>query len=270
MSVKLTVNNEDRKIAFGGNAYDIGACLLSFLDLDLAVFDNEHPYIKNFKASKKTLAEMQAQYKDAVINCLYVPHYQKETAPVKPSRGITATQANRGIIPPVSLLFDSKLNDNPKTVTLQYRAEDTPDGKGRLDEIFDAPDLSTACYIEFMKMIQYGINVRKCQNCKLFFIPTGGYDFRYCERVPQGETRSCQQMGAINTFKAKIADNPILAEHGKIYRRYHSRKRNGLITAEQFTAWGERAREVRDKAIQDNLTLQQFIEAMEGISIQIR
>jgi len=104
-------------------------------------------------------------------------------------------------------------------------------------------------------------------NCKGFFIPKGEYDVKYCDRIPKGETRTCQQVGAIKAFKSKVADNPILTEYNKIYRRFHSRKRNGTITPEQFKIWTKESAKVRDKAVRDSLTLDQFIAEIDDISI---
>ena len=47
----------------------------------------------------------------------------------------------------------------------------------------------------------------KCKRCGKYFIMKGNYDTKYCSRIAEGETRSCQELAAIDNYKAKIADD---------------------------------------------------------------
>lgn len=229
---------------------------------------SEHPYIKKLPDNKNTLAKLQARYMDMVEKCLYLPFYQRGVkTEIRIVRGEgTIGDVNR-YVSAVSHLYYSDFNAPDISVSLQYRAVETQRGESRLLEIYTIPDTETVCYIEFMKMVQFGLNVRSCHNCGAFFISKGDYDTKYCDRKPTGEEHTCQQIGAVKAYQAKVADNPVLAEYGKLYRRYHSRKRNGIITPEQFTAWTKQTVKIRDKAVRGNSQLEQFREEIDGISI---
>jgi len=41
----------------------------------------------------------------------------------------------------------------------------------------------------------------------------------------------------------------------------------GKVTPEQFTAWTEKAVTIRDKAVEDNLSVAEFIKKIDSISI---
>ncbi|MDR2559905.1 MAG: DUF6076 domain-containing protein [Oscillospiraceae bacterium] len=260
--LEIFVDNENKTMTLDNVPYDIGVSLLSFLELDPAKKNNEHPYRKLFKTDKKTLAEIQARYKNMVDGCLFLKHYEKEakqeTAPI---RGGFFANIER-YAEPVRRLYYSELDMLPEILTIRYEATEN-----RLLEVFRVTSTATVCHVEFMKMIQHGLNVRMCHNCNHFFLSKGGYDTKYCDRKPQDETRTCQQIGAVKSFQAKVADSPILAEYTKIYRRFHARKRNKKITPEQFTAWTKQAATIRDKAIQENLSVDKFITEIDKILI---
>ena len=262
---EIKIDNESKSIYFSEQEiYPIGVCLLSFIELDLTVDYGSHPYIRHFSGNKKTLADLQAQYKEAVIECLYLQHYQLET-PQTLSEGMS----RKNYIPPVKRMYHPESSDSipENKLSIHYKAVEMPDGKNRLLEVFTVNDISSVCYLEFMKMVQFGINVRKCFNCRTFFISKGDYDTKYCDRVPQGESRTCQQIGAVKVYQAKVAENPLLAEYGKLYRRFHSRKRNGMITSEQFKSWSAQSAKIRDKAVSENIPLENFRAEIDSILI---
>jgi hypothetical protein len=263
--LEILVDNEEKTITLDNILYDIGVSLLSFIELNLADKNEKHLYMKYFKTDKKTLAETQACYKELVKHCLFLKYYEKEAEakkPLAPSRGRTVNDSIERYAAPVRRLFYSELDLIPETLTMRYEVKEDS-----LLEVFSVSSIAVMCYIEFMKMIEHGLNVRMCYNCNRYFISKKGYDTKYCDRKPQNETRTCQQIGAVKSFQAKVADSPLLAEYTKIYRRFHARKRHSKITPEQFTAWTKQAVTIRDKAIQDNLTVKELITQIDKISI---
>ena len=272
IKTEIYIDSTNKTIRFeDSNQYEIGLALLSFIELDLNTKSSEHPYLKYYNTDKeKTLAELQAWCREAVIDCLYAKYYQKNLkAAEKPTRiGKGSMKTGRDeILPPVRHLYYSEFVNLDKSITMRYKVEEISDEKNILLEVYSAPDLSTVCFIEFMKMVQFGINIRLCHNCRRFFISKGEYDTKYCDRTPEGEERTCAQIGAVNAFKTKLKENPLLAEYTKIYRRFHARKRNGIITSEQFNVWKGCAAKIRDTAISENMTVEEFIKEIDSISI---
>ena len=59
--------------------------------------------------------------------------------------------------------------------------------------------------LELTKMLEQNVRFRKCKRCGKYFIMKGNYDTHYCDRIAEGETRTCQQLAALENYKAKIA-----------------------------------------------------------------
>lgn len=65
----------------------------------------------------------------------------------------------------------------------------------------------------------------KCKRCGKYFIMKGNYDTNYCDQVAPGETKNCQELAAIENYKAKIEDNKAISIYNKYYKRYVARVR---------------------------------------------
>ncbi|MBR6670864.1 MAG: hypothetical protein IKL31_09025, partial [Ruminococcus sp.] len=57
------------------------------------------------------------------------------------------------------------------------------------------------------------------------FIPKGRADSAYCDRIVNGETKPCNEIGALNVFKTNHVNDEIFKAYQKAYRRMDSRKR---------------------------------------------
>ena len=69
--------------------------------------------------------------------------------------------------------------------------------------------------LELTKMLEQNVRFRKCKRCGKYFIMKGNYDTHYCDRIAEGETRTCQQLAALENYKAKIADNKAVPIYNK-------------------------------------------------------
>ncbi len=115
-----------------------------------------------------------------------------------------------------------------------------------LYEVYEA-DIQSACYLEFMKMVVNNRIIRKCKNCKKFFMPSGRSDTLYCERKAPQSDRSCREVGAANVYKKKVNGDPLLETYNKVYKKYNARVRYKKMTQQEFCNWSGMAREMRDK-----------------------
>ena len=131
-----------------------------------------------------------------------------------------------------------------------------------LNEVYIASDVSSFLYVEFMKMIQNNVLVGICENCGNYFLQLGNYDMKYCDRK-QSSGKSCQEVGAFNSFKVKVKTNPIYTEYEKVYKRYFARKRKGLISEKEFKEWSENASKIKKEAVNGNLSLAELLEQIE-------
>ncbi len=134
-----------------------------------------------------------------------------------------------------------------------------------MQENYLASDISSLLYIEFMKMLQFNICVVKCENCGRLFAVKGNYNKKYCDRIIEAIGKSCQEVGATNSFKRKMQDNPIIGEYQKAYKRIYARKRTGKISQSELTKQIKKATALRDKAIAHKITEKEFLDQIRTI-----
>ena len=134
-------------------------------------------------------------------------------------------------------------------------------------EVFIASGISSLLYIEFMKMIQNNVFVSICEICGGFFVSKskGNYDVKYCDRVIEGSTKTCEKVGAVKSFKDKVKNNPVYNEYEKAYKRFYARKRKGLVTQSQFDNWVKNASKLKKEALKDNLSFDEFKNMISDI-----
>ena len=106
--------------------------------------------------------------------------------------------------------------------------------------------------------------LRKCKRCGKYFIMKGNYDTNYCDRVAEGQTRSCQDLAAQENYKAKAAENPALPIYSKYYKRYAARVRSRQIKEADFKKWKFQALAKRDECSDGKITVEEYVAWMEG------
>ena len=136
----------------------------------------------------------------------------------------------------------------PRSINTEYRCT----------SIFDMLTL------EFTKMLEADLKIRKCKRCGRYFIMKGNYDTNYCDRVAEGQTRSCQDLAAQENYKAKAAENPALAIYSKYYKRYAARVRSRQIKEPDFKKWKFQALAKRDECSDGKITVEEYVAWMEG------
>lgn len=185
------------------------------------------------------LVSLQSNYKDAMKKCL-----------------LKDTTENT----PVQRYIDHKISVEGKAEVLFEISEAMT-----LYEVYTASNISSLLYVEFMKMVQNSVFVAKCENCGRYFAVKGKYDMKYCDRIAKGDTRTCQEIGAINSFKNKIKNDPVYGEYEKAYKRYYAQKRKGVITQEQFDNWAKNASKTKKEALKGNLSFDDFKDLISKI-----
>lgn len=118
--------------------------------------------------------------------------------------------------------------------------------------------------LELSKMIENDIRFRKCKRCGKYFIMKGNYDTRYCDRIADGETRSCQELAAQENYKKKMAENKALPIYSKYYKRYAARVKVRQIKEDDFKKWKYEALVKRDECSAGKITTEEYISWMES------
>ncbi len=135
----------------------------------------------------------------------------------------------------------------PRFMNIQYEF-------GSVVEILD---------LEFTKMLEANVRFRKCKRCGKYFIMKGNYDTNYCDRVAEGQTKNCQELAAMENYKAKIADNKAIPIYNRYYKRYSARVKVRQIKEADFKKWKYQALTMRDECADGKISPQAYIQWME-------
>ena len=128
-------------------------------------------------------------------------------------------------------------------------------------------NLRDMLYLEFTKILEAGQEFQKCRRCGKYFIVKGNYHGAYCDRIADGEHRTCQQLAAQEAYLEKLKDNDgrnPLSVYQKYYKRYFARVQSGALKRDKFKLWQYEAVQKRDDCLSGNLTLDAFTEWLEG------
>ena len=128
-------------------------------------------------------------------------------------------------------------------------------------------DVSTAAEmleLEFTKMLEENIHFRKCKRCGRYFIMKGNYDTNYCDRIAEGSTRTCQELAAIENYRAKAAENKEYALYSKYYKRYSARVKVRQIKEADFKRWKYQALTKRDECAGGKITVEEYEAWLES------
>lgn len=111
---------------------------------------------------------------------------------------------------------------------------------------------------DMMQMLVNKVKFKPCKCCGHYFIPGGRVNSEYCDRIMPGETKPCNEIGALKTFDIVHKDDDIHKAYITAYRRMDSRQRAELITKDEFKQFGKIARAERKKCYNGEITLEQF------------
>lgn len=117
--------------------------------------------------------------------------------------------------------------------------------------------------LELSKMIVSDIRVRRCAFCNQLFIPVGKHDTRYCNRIPEGYTQTCQALGSSRNYAEKMQKENADALYRKMYKRLHQRKQKGAMTEKSFKKWQGDAQYQLERCKNGEITLEEFEELIK-------
>lgn len=132
---------------------------------------------------------------------------------------------------------------------------------------YSCDNLRDMLYLEFTKILETGVEFQKCKRCGKYFIAKGNYHGSYCDRIPEGEHRTCQQLAAQEAYLKKLknngGENP-LNVYQKYYKRYFARMKAGSLKEKKFKQWQYDAVQKRDDCLNGEITLDEFKDWLEA------
>ena len=88
----------------------------------------------------------------------------------------------------------------------------------------------------------------------------------YCDRIPAGEHRTCQQLAAQKAYQKKLRNNGgenALNIYQKYYKRYFARVKAGSLREKKFRQWQYEAVRKRDACLNGATPLSEFKDWLE-------
>ena len=124
--------------------------------------------------------------------------------------------------------------------------------------IYPLETMDDVIRFDIMQMLVNKVKFKPCKCCGHYFIPSGRVNSEYCDRIMPGETKPCNEIGALKTFDIVHKNDDIHKAYITAYRRMDSRQRAKLITKDEFKEFGKLARAERKKCYNGEITLEQF------------
>ncbi len=77
-------------------------------------------------------------------------------------------------------------------------------------------------YLDYIKIIENDVSLRKCANCDRFFVPENRSDEVYCSRIIENSKKTCKEIGPIVTYNKYLSQTPYLEARQKFYQSMHA------------------------------------------------
>nr|WP_296032794.1 DUF6076 domain-containing protein [uncultured Dorea sp.] len=157
------------------------------------------------------------------------------------------------ITPRIKTVFSQIQNINA------YLNFDQPDS---FDFVYQINDIYTLLAIDFKKVLEKSILIKKCANCGKYFIPSNRSDEIYCDNIFRlGKT--CKQVG----YEEKEKKDPFKVLYTKARKTQHARIRYNIknkpnYKEDHYIPWRMSAEKARDhfKSLNDIDGFKQWIE----------
>ncbi len=276
--------------------------LIDFLNLDIDIWINKHikdydshNYLEvliDFGSTKQfpTFTSIDEEYYEIVLNQLIEGVFYNKLA-VNIVRLRARSQNNMptdSLIQPINSAIDSAKNtlremqDSVRTLTenlfIEKKSDFHPDlealeltgtieydvqfSKDSLVEFYSMETIDAFCVFAISKLLNIDITIKKCENCKDFFVPSTRSDEIYCDKIhPNG--RTCKQMG----YENKINSDEVLKEYRRVYKNKNAiknRNKHSPKAEERWEKWKKDANTKKQLCLDGEISLEEFKEWLKN------
>lgn len=112
--------------------------------------------------------------------------------------------------------------------------------------------------------IRRDLRFRICKFCGRYFGITGNTRLEFCDRLIDGSTKTCKEMGSLRLYEKRKMEDPAIREYKRSYKAHNARIRYGIMTREEFSAWSQEARRKRDDCVAGKLPLEEFVAWLDS------
>ena len=108
------------------------------------------------------------------------------------------------------------------------------------------------------ELVRRELAFKTCKSCGKYFPLSGHGNSEYCNRLFQGTSKTCKEIGASKVYMAKVEENPAFKLYNRAYKTQFARIKYRRLTKPQFQVWAEQARELRDKVVAGEINLAEY------------
>lgn len=112
--------------------------------------------------------------------------------------------------------------------------------------------------------IRRDLRFRVCKFCGRYFGIMGNTRLEFCDRLIDGSTKTCKEMGSLRLYEKRKLEEPAIKEYKRSYKAHNARIRYGLMTREEFNTWSQEARRKRDDCVAGKLSLEEFVAWLDS------
>ena len=121
-------------------------------------------------------------------------------------------------------------------------------------------------FVQFIlaEYIRHNLRFRTCKFCGRYFGIMGNTRAEFCDRLIDGSTKTCKEMGSLRLYEKRKMEDPAIREYKRSYKAHNARIRYGIMTREEFNAWSQEARRKRDDCVAGKLPLEEFVAWLDS------
>jgi hypothetical protein len=129
----------------------------------------------------------------------------------------------------------------------------------RLCEAYEFDTLGAFLYVDFFKGLGRNHLPRRCDNCGRYFLLPAGLYSSYCEQPAENAPgKTCREVGSRKRYDDKCKTDPIWLAYNRAYKAHYARYMKKKMTTAQFEQWSRYAVELRDKAENGELAIDEY------------
>lgn len=298
----LTLSEGERKLfittGFMQQAFKAGSILIDFLEMDYEEFYMKYPWLLSIVDANKIIATSEFDLSEEIQRYEDIKKQFVEAAHVcfDPKLENKYSYIEKGNVQQRYAYYILKANpsfENDLKIGLKLAACPTPhidnkeiSPKVWIEKIRDEGEkesadfilttqprfvdsywfysLADVMYFELMNVVKGNILIKRCENCKRYFIPSRRNDALYCKRIAPGSEKTCIEIGAIKKYEKQIASNPIKKAYRTEYKKRYARVLKGTIDKNTFFNWSEKMKTFCNEALDGKISYKEFIEKLKA------
>jgi len=133
---------------------------------------------------------------------------------------------------------------------------------GRLCERLTFGSMRELLLFDLLRAMERSRTPRACKCCGEYFVPTRSGEVYCTGEAPDGDGKTCREVGARRKFVEKLSGNDILRLYRAACGRVYTRKSRGGISAADAQAMIHSCTELRDRALAGELTIDELGEQL--------